>query len=128
MGGAQVGVDVQWNPMRWFGWEFFAKVGWMANYTKQNQFLGDDNNQIKLRDSSSKKWGNGVFTDVAAQFAFNIKNHFNVHAGYQFLFISGLALAPGQISKRTGSNAGKKDHVNGTAIIHGLFAGVAFTF
>ena len=126
--GVQLGVDFQMNPMHWFSWEIFAKAGGMANHTEQKQFLGDVNNTVELRDSKRTKRTVGVFTDVAAQMVFRFKQHYNFHAGYQCLFFSGLALAPGQISKKTGSNAGKKDHTNGTAIIHGLFLGFGFTF
>ena len=126
--GVQLGVDLQVNPMPWFSWEIFAKAGGMANHTEQRQFLGDFNNQVELRDSERTKRAIGIFTDVAAQIAFRFKKHYSFHAGYQFLFFSGLALAPGQISKKTNSDAGKKDQTQGTAIIHGLFAGIGFTF
>ena len=126
--GVQLGVDFQMNPMRWFSWEIFGKAGMMGNHTEQKTFLGDMNNQVELRDSKRTKRAFGVFTDVAAQMVFRFKSHYNFHAGYQCLFFSGLALAPGQISKKTNSSAGKEDHTNGTAIIHGLFAGFTFTF
>ena len=126
--GAQVGLDLQWNPTRWLSWEAFVKAGLAGNDTHQHQFLGDDDNQVTLRDSSREKWESVVFADVAAEFGFRFLKFFYLHGGYEMIFLSGLSLAPEQISKRVGSNAGKKDHTHGNAIIHGLFAGLTVSF
>jgi hypothetical protein len=66
---------------------------------------------------------------VAAQIAFRFfDDHLNIHGGYQMLFLTGLSLAPEQISGGVGVNAGKKDYTHGNAIIHGLFAGIGVSF
>jgi hypothetical protein len=128
MYGAQLGLDFQMNPTRWLSWEIFAKAGAFGNVTEQKQFLGDFDNTVVLRDSERDKTELGIFTDVAAQVDFRFWEHFNIHGGYQALFFSGLALAPEQVSKRVGENAGKKDRTNGNAIIHGLFVGLGVSF
>jgi hypothetical protein len=124
----QLGLDFQMNPMRWLSWEAFAKAGFFVNPTKQKQSLGDFNDRVTLRDTESGEREYGVFTDVAAQVGFQCFKHFNLHAGYQAMFFSGLALAPEQISKKVKKEAGKKDHTHGTAIIHGLFVGGTWSF
>lgn len=126
--GAQVGLDFEWNPTRWISWEALAKVGLAANDTHQKQFLGDLDNQTVLRHSDSQKWELVVFTDVSAQFGFRFLKFFYLHGGYEMIFLSGLSLAPEQISKKVGSHAGRKDHTHGNAIIHGLFAGLTISF
>jgi hypothetical protein len=126
--GAQAGLDFQMNPMYWLSWEAFAKVGFFANATQQKQFLGDRGNTITLRDSERKETQWGFFTDVLAQVALRFSEHVYMRAGYEALFFTGLALAPEQTSKRTHTNAGKKDHTHGNAIIHGLFAGLSLGF
>ena len=73
-------------------------------------------------------WQMTFFTDVAAQVAFRFLNHFDLHAGYQMMFFSGLSLAPEQVSEGVRTNSGKRDYTDGTAIIHGLFAGLTFSF
>jgi hypothetical protein len=126
--GLQFGLDFQMNPVRWLSWGFSAKVGGMVDHSEQDTFLGDLDNKITLRDFEKQKREVGIYTDVAADFAIHCNKNFNFHAGYQMMFFSGLTLAPEQISKRTGKNAGKKDYDHGTAIIHGMFAGVVFAF
>jgi hypothetical protein len=128
MFGLQAGFDFQSNPMHWFSWEFFAKAGFFANHTQQKQFLGDLDNTITLRHSERQKRTVGVYADVAAFLGFQCFEHWNLRAGYEAMFFSGLALAPEQISKRVTSSAGKKDRTNGNAIIHGLFVGLVWSF
>jgi hypothetical protein len=128
MYGAQLGLDFQMNPMYWLSWEIFAKTGLFANATQQKQFLGDLNNTITLRDSKRKEMQWGFFTDVAVQVALRFSKHLDMHAGYQALFFTGISSAPEQISKRVNNDAGKKDHTHGSAIIHGLFAGLTLSF
>ncbi len=128
MYGLQLGLDMQMNPMRWLTWDFFAKAGFFANDTEQKQFLGDFDNTVTLRDSKDHDWQSGFFTEVSAQLGFNFLKHFNLHGGYQMIFLSGLSLAPEQVSNRTGRNAGKEDKTGGTALIHGLFAGLNISF
>jgi hypothetical protein len=126
--GLQLGLDLQMNPLRWLSWEFFAKAGLFGNHTEQKQFLGDLDNAVTLRDSERVKRELGFYVDVAAQIGFQCFKHLNLHGGYQMMFFSGLSLAPDQVSKGVKREAGKKDHTHGTAIIHGLFAGLTWSF
>jgi hypothetical protein len=126
--GVQLGLDFQINPVRWLSWEFFAKVGGMVNHCEQETFLGDLDNTVELHDFDKQKREVGIFTDVAAEFSIHCSRHLNFHAGYQFMFFSGLALAPEQISKRATKHAGDRVYDDGYAIIHGLYVGVIFGF
>jgi hypothetical protein len=126
--GVQLGLDFQMNPVRWLSWEFFAKVGGMVNHSEQKTFLGDLDNTIKLHDFEKQKRELGIFTDVAAEFTIHCNRYLHFHAGYQVMFFSGLALAPEQVSKRTSKHAGDRVYDDGTAIIHGMFAGVILSF
>jgi hypothetical protein len=126
--GVQFGLDIQWNPDHWISWEFCAKVGGMIDHSEQKTFLGDLNNKVTLRDFDKQKREMGIFTDVAAEFAFHCNSHLNFHFGYQMMFFSGLTLAPEQISYRTNTRTGRRNYDHGTAIIHGMYAGVIFGF
>lgn len=126
--GLQIGLDFQMNPTRWLSWEMFAKVGAMLDQTEAKTLLRDQDNEIELRDFEKKKWQWGEFADIAAQFAIYATRWLNFHAGYEVLFFSGLALAPEQLSKKTGTHSGKKDYTHGAAIIHGLYSGLTFSF
>jgi hypothetical protein len=126
--GAQVGGNLQMNPTQWLSWDLTAKVGAMFDSAEQQSVLRDFNNTVLLAKYRKQEWQVGIYTDVAAQVGFQFKDHFNLHAGYQFLFFSGLALAPGQVDKKLDVGAGKKINTNGTAIIHGLFVGLTLSF
>lgn len=126
--GAQVGLDLQVNPTAWLTWDFVVKVGGMANHAKMKTVLGDQNDTVKVRNFHKQEWELGVFADVAASFGFQLKENVNLHAGYQVLFFSGLALAPEQIQKGTKVNSGDDIYTHGGAIIHGLFAGMIVSF
>jgi hypothetical protein len=126
--GVQLGLDLQCNPMRWLSWEFFVKVGGMVNHCEQKTFLGDLDNTVELHDFDKQKREVGIFTDVAAEFAIHCSRHFNIHAGYQCMFFSGLALAPEQISKGATKHAGDRVYDDGYAVIHGLYVGAIFAF
>ncbi len=126
--GAQLGLDFQMHPTRKICLELLAKVGGFANSTEQRQFLGDDDNTVSVRDSEKQQWQPGIFTDVEAQFGLQCTSWMNLHIGYEVLYLTGLALAPEQISKQVDSSAGKKDYTHGNAIVHGLFAGLKLNF
>ncbi len=126
--GVQLGLNLQINPTEWLSWELMAKVGGVANHAKQKTFLGDEDNTVRLRHFERQKWQISGFVDLSALIAFQFKDRLNLHAGYEMLFLSGLALAPEQISKKTGSDAGKRVYVDGDGMIHGLFAGVMWSF
>jgi len=128
MFGAQLGLDLQIHPNRWLFWNIFAKAGPFANHTEQRQFMGDQDDTVTLRHSKRQEREVGIYTDVAAQVGFRCFKHVYLHGGYQALFFSGLSLAPEQISHKVTGSAGKKDHTHGNAIIHGLFAGLMFSF
>ena len=81
-----------------------------------------------MRHLKRQKWQNGCFVDVATWFAFQFKDHINMHGGYQMIFLSSVCAAEDQISKRLSSGAGKEINPNGTVIIHGLFAGMIISF
>lgn len=126
--GAQLGVDFQMHPARWLTWELLAKGGVFANNTEQSQFLGAFNNLVSLRNSTTQKWQAGFFGDVSAQMRIECRRWLNIHVGYEALFLTGLSLAPEQVSKKVGHDAGKKDRTRGNGIIQGLFAGLTVRF
>ena len=126
--GVQAGLDLQVNPTKTVTWEIFGKFGLMMDHEEQKQLLKDLNDTETLRNFKRQKWQNGCFVDVATWFRFQFKDHINLHAGYQMIFLSSVATAEDQISRRLTSGAGKEIDTNGYAIIHGLFAGMTISF
>jgi hypothetical protein len=128
MFGAQVGLDLQLNPLPYFSWEFITKFGFMMDHGQQRTLLRDVDNTVVLRHFNRQKWQNGIFADCMALIEFYFKDHINLHGGYQFLYFSGIATAEDQLSQKITSDAGKAVHTHGVAIIHGLFVGLMISF
>jgi hypothetical protein len=126
--GFQVGFDFRMNPSRKVHFDLLAKAGALANSAEQDQFLGDFGDLLAIRSSQKQAWQAGVFADVAAQLALQPLPWFSLRVGYEMLFLSGLALAPEQVSFAVGPNAGKRVNTKGHAIAHGLFAGLVLEF
>ncbi len=125
----QIGLDFQMNPTHWLSWEAFGKVGLFANDANERQFLGDLDNTVTVRNARDSEVQWGFFTDVAAQVSFRfLHDHLNIHGGYQMMFFTGLSLAPEQVSRSVDRDAGGHDRTHGSAIIHGLFAGIGVRF
>ena len=126
--GFQVGLDLQLVPTARLSWDFIAKIGAFVNRAKQRNLLQDYNNTVALRRSDRQKWQRGLFADILAQVGYQFKESFNLHVGYEFLLLSGLAIATDQIDRETGFGAGKQVEVDGYIFIHGCYIGATFSF
>ncbi len=128
MPGIQLGGNVQFNPQRSWSWDLTAKIGVLVDIAEQKTYLGDYNDSVTLRNHEGEKTGATFLAEVAAALAYQFNTHFNIHGGYQMLYLSGIALAPEQISKRTGPHSGSACNLDGQAIVHGWFLGLSFGF
>jgi hypothetical protein len=115
-------------PTSRISWDFTAKVGATVNRAKQRNLLLDYNNTVTLRRYDRQKWQRGLFADILAQAGYQFKPPFNLHAGYELLILSGVALAPEQVTRSTGSGAGKDVDTHGFVFIHGFHIGATFCF
>jgi hypothetical protein len=128
LAGAQVGLNLQVNPYEFLVWEFTGKIGGFLDYVHSKVFLGDFNNKVTLRNSSQRRYNGSFMADLAASLGFQFASWFNLHIGYQFLYLNGrLALAPEQIDKKPVSQ-GRDPYVKGDIYIFGLFAGGIISF
>lgn len=130
MGGPQGGGCLEWNPTEQITWNLTAKFAPLLDRSEQHTFLGDDNNTVVLRNFTKRKWNPVFLADVAASFNFQFTPHFNLHAGYQMIYLTGVALAPEQLSNSSDPNhqAHRRVNTSGNALMHGLFTGLLFTF
>jgi len=127
LGGAQFGLNLQVNPTWLLVWEFTAKIGGFLNFARDEVFLGDYNNTVTLRKNRQKCFNGSLMTDLAASLGFQFFSWFNVHVGYQFIYLNGLALAPEQIEKKP-KTRGQHVYVDGDIYIYGAFAGLIVSF
>lgn len=126
----QLGLDLQIQPTKRMSWDIFAKVGAFANWAKILAFLGDQNDTVKLRHYTKDKWKPGIMTDVGAQLGYQIFHFFEIHGGYELIFLNGVALAPGQIDDHDPfvSEQHKKYSARNHLMVHGFYVGIDWKF
>ncbi len=132
--GPQVGFDFQIHPSRRFYWQLLVKAGVDLNRISSKVYLGNLDNTETLRNYTKNKVQGGTFAEAAVGAGAQILDFLNLHVGYQMLFFGGLALAPDQISYSSTKLAAtailSPYHMstNGYIIVHGVYAGMTFSF
>lgn len=124
--GAQAGLNFQWNPTSYLSWDFTPKGGLFYTQAMLKTFLGAHNNTIVLRHFEKIGRQCTLMFEVPASLTFHFWRYFNFDAGYEVLYLTGVALAPEQMHKKpvTKSNTNMK----GQILIHGLYLGLGFGF
>lgn len=126
--GVQVGLNLQVNPTRLLTWEFVGKFGLMMDYEQVWQDFKDDDNSVTIRDFKRMRWQNGCFADVLALLGMQFKQHLQLRGGYQFIYLSSVATAEEQVSKKLTPGSGKHVRTDGVAMIHGLLVGLVISW
>lgn len=126
--GVQVGGNLQINPMPRLSFEIQSKFGYMVNRCGQDNFLGDCNNNIVLRDFSSKKFNGSWLIDFSSWMRYQLFPSFDFHGGYQLIYLTDLALAPEQIDKKTCPVNENRLYDKGQIFLEGGFVGIGFSF
>lgn len=126
IGGVQVGLDLQFNPYSFLSWDFTPKGGVFYTHAKLKTFLGDHNNTVVLRNFEDTGGQATLMFEVPISLTYRFKRHFNIHGGYEMLYLTGVALAPEQIHKKsvTSSNV----NIEGQILIHGAFLGLGIGY
>lgn len=123
--GLQIGGGLQWNPIRQLGWDLMVKGAGFYNWATQKTFLGDYGNSVVVRDYEAHSWSVPFLIDVALSLTYQPVAFFNLHAGYQFMYLNGVALAADQIVKHASSN--RPVRTFGEAMIYGFYVGVTLS-
>lgn len=126
--GAQIGADFQMNPTARLSWDFFIKLGAAANHAKQHTHLGDQDDSVILRDFKNSHIRPAYFIDLSALMSYSFWDAFEVHGGYQMLYLTGMAFASEQLDDKVGPDNGKRLYHKGQCFIHGAFAGLSLNF
>lgn len=127
--GLQAGGDLQWNPTDKMSWDLIPKLALFYNSLDQHTTLGDYNNRIDLAHYGRTGRKATFLADILLRVAYQINPSINLHAGYQLLYLAGLALAPEQITfvVRRGQLNHRLDK-RGIACLHGFLGGITFDF
>ncbi len=126
--GGHLGASLQGNPTDNFSWEILGKAGAFYNDLENRRRARDFNDTTSLgkerRDGSQTTFLGEAALVVSYQFGC----YFNLHLGYQFLYLTGLALAPRQFTLDNVPTLRNRLSKNGEIILHGAFAGINLSF
>jgi hypothetical protein len=122
--GVQVGARERRTRGR-FGWEATGKVGIFGNDAHQEQTVTDFPN-FQIRPTVSTRGGQVAFIgDTNLSALYRLTEVWNLRAGYNLIWIEGLALAPDQLDFDFASaTGGSQLHSGGGIFLHGVNVGV----
>lgn len=121
--GPQVGARVRrWG--RRLGWEMGGKVGIFGCDAQQEQYLMDFNHS-PLRPTTSAADDQVAFVgELNFTGIYRLNDVWNLRAGYNLMWISGVALAPDQLDFNATLPSGDQIASDGGVFLHGVSCGV----
>jgi hypothetical protein len=122
----QIGGLIAWNPTSKLSWDLLFKVGVGFDAGEQKTFLGDLNNTVVVRDDEKSGFSTPFLAEAGITLSYQPLSYLNLHAAYQVIYLSGVALAPDQLVKS--SHHTPRYRANGAPLIHGLTAGLGWSF
>ena len=121
--GGQLGARIRRTQGR-FGWEGRGAAGVYLNNSQQSQSVTDFPN-FSLRNASNSGNGAAFVGDVNLTGLYRLNNVWNLRAGYNVIWIQGLALAPDQIdSDFAAAQGGNNLDNDGGMLLHGVNVGI----
>ena len=122
--GVQIGARERRTRGR-FGWEATGKFGIFANDATQTQSVTDFPN-FQLRPTVSSSGTQVAFIgDTNLSALYRLTEVWNLRAGYNLIWIEGLALAPDQLDFDFASaTGGSQLHSGGGLFLHGVNVGI----
>lgn len=122
--GAQIGNRSRWT---WENWAFegWAKAGLFGNAQKQIQDPLIDYTGFAERPGVSDTAGQVSFVgDINTSVIYRLTEVWGIRAGYNLIWIDGLALAPNQFDFSTDTGAGSRLVSGGGIFMHGANLGL----
>lgn len=123
--GAQIGNRSRWTWERW-AFEGWAKAGLFGNAQEQMQdVLNDVNSPPPLRQALSSTGGQVSFVgDINLSVIYRLTDVWGIRAGYNLIWIDGLALAPNQFDFSDTSVSGSNLVSGGGIFMNGANLGL----
>jgi hypothetical protein len=125
--GAQLGARVR----RWgtrLGWEATGKAGMFANDAQQEQYLFDYPDwpaEFPFRPVTSASEVQMSFVgELNLTAIYRLNDVWNLRAGYNLMWITGVALAPDQLDFSAEIGAGNQINSGGSVFLHGVSCGL----
>jgi hypothetical protein len=125
--GGQVGAGFRWLPFKRLTLDVEGKTGLYANIVHQDMNLR--RNTVVTLNGSADEGTVSCGVDAGVRLRFAVKPDVVIRAGYDVMYLSGLALAPEQLDINIGPDL-SPTHLNdtGTAFFHGPSVGLELLF
>lgn len=122
--GLQFGARLRrWGPR--LGWEATGKAGIFGNDASQRQSVIDWDNGPFERRSAARDGGQAAFVgELNFTGIYRLNDVWNLRAGYNLIWIAGVALAPDQLDFSGLEAAGNQLSSNGDVFLHGVSCGL----
>ena len=126
--GAQLGARVRRTQGR-FGWDATGLAGIFGNDAQQSQTVQDfppgPGPGAVLRNVSNSQGGVAFVGQANVSGLYALTNVWNLRAGYNIIWIEGLALAPNQLNYNfAAAQSGSQLNNNGGIFLHGVNVGL----
>ena len=124
--GGQIGVRMKYE---WdlYGMETNIKTGMYYNDAGTGTTVRDANNTTTILSRNNNGQNEAYLSELNFVFTYNPTMHFGLRAGYQFMYISEIALAPDQIiPANNGINTGTAQNAKGDMFLQGPTLGAEF--
>jgi Putative beta barrel porin-7 (BBP7) len=122
--GGQVGVRYE-SWCNGFGWEATGKAGLLGNAARQTQFVTDFPPVFLLRGERRASGGQVAFVgDINLSGIYQLSDTWDLRAGYNVVWIEGVALAPNQLDFTDTATSGTNLHAASGLFLHGVNFGV----
>lgn len=122
--GVQLGARVRQTQGR-FGWDATGQAGIFGNDAQQSQTVQDFPPGSVLRNVSSSQGGVAFVGQGNLSGLYALTNVWNLRAGYNVIWIEGLALAPDQLNFNFATaGSGSQVNNNGGLFLHGVNVGL----
>jgi hypothetical protein len=120
--GAQTGARYRVCGVHW-GWQIDGKVGAYGNNVTEEQSISGT---LVRSPNVSRNADNWAFVgQLDATITYNLGRYWELIAGYNALWVDGVALAPDQLDFTNTPTSGTSLNHNGSLFMHGVHAGVA---
>lgn len=124
MFGGQVGGRARWNWQRW-AIETWGKAGILGNFQGQYQNAVFDENGALVRGAqSSTGTSAAMIADINVSAIYRINRTWGIRAGYNTIWLGGVALAANQFDFGAGAAAGSVLQPSGSIFLHGANLGL----
>jgi hypothetical protein len=124
--GGQLGVRKSWSYQA-LTFRPELKFGVLSNSDNQRSILRDLDNTITLRSTAESSRNLSTLSEIRLASDFKISERFRVDFGYQFLWVTGLALAPNQLDFTDTATSGQFLSDGHSVFFQGANVGLTWT-